>query len=122
MKGTFVRIKKMCEKISSVNLRFEIFVTVFRVQKLFGTFEKRAPGLAILTFSCQSITRGKHLTNNMRVFYDYGLCLIRRNDSDERPFRLPNHQSMLTTVLCEPHSSDDHTRQTKESLRLPLLA
>ena len=35
---------KICEKNSSVNLRLEIFVMAFRVRKLFGTFEKRAPG------------------------------------------------------------------------------
>ena len=35
---------KICEKNSSVNVRFEIFVMAFRVRKLFGTFEKRAPG------------------------------------------------------------------------------
>ena len=35
---------KICEKNSSVNLRFEIFVVAFRARKLFGTFEKRAPG------------------------------------------------------------------------------
>ena len=36
---------KICEKNSSVNLRLEIFVMAFRVRKLFGTFEKRAPGV-----------------------------------------------------------------------------
>ena len=35
---------KICEENSSVNLRLEIFVMAFRVRKLFGTFEKRAPG------------------------------------------------------------------------------
>ena len=35
---------RICEKNSSVNLRFEIFVVAFRVRKRFGTFEKRAPG------------------------------------------------------------------------------
>ena len=35
---------KICEKNSSVNLRLEIFVVAFRARKLFGTFEKRAPG------------------------------------------------------------------------------
>ena len=35
----------MCEKNSSVNVRFEIFVVAFRPRKLFGTFEKRTPGL-----------------------------------------------------------------------------
>ena len=37
---------KLCEKNSSVNIRFKIFVMAFRAQKLFGTFEKQAPGLA----------------------------------------------------------------------------
>ena len=40
-------VLKLCEKNSSVNLRFEIFITAFRDRKLFGTFEKRAPGLII---------------------------------------------------------------------------
>ena len=40
---------KICEKNSSVNLRLEIFVMAFRVRKLFGTFEKRAPGLYCIT-------------------------------------------------------------------------
>ena len=44
MNGNFVHLKKICEKNSSVNLRFEIFVTAFRVRELFGTFQKRAPG------------------------------------------------------------------------------
>ena len=44
MRGKFV-ILKICEKNSSVNLRFEIFVAAFRARKLFGTFEKRAPAV-----------------------------------------------------------------------------
>ena len=36
---------KLCEKNSSVNLRFKIFVVAFRARKLFGTFEKRATEL-----------------------------------------------------------------------------
>ena len=43
MEGNFVHIN-ICEKNSSVNSRFEIFVMGFRVRKLFGTFEKWAPG------------------------------------------------------------------------------
>ena len=39
----------MCEKNSSVNLRFAIFVVAFRARKLFGTFEKRAPDLLVGT-------------------------------------------------------------------------
>ena len=33
-----------CEKNSSVNVRFVIFVTAFRARKLLGPFEKRASG------------------------------------------------------------------------------
>ena len=35
----------MCEKNSSINERFKIFVKAFRARKFFGTFEKQAPGL-----------------------------------------------------------------------------
>ena len=38
-------VLKLCEKNSSVNLRFKIFIVAFRPRKLFGTFEKRTPGL-----------------------------------------------------------------------------
>ena len=57
---------KICEKNSSVNLRLEIFVMAFRVRKLFGTFEKRAPGQK---------SQGRHevcgIKNNLRsgVFF-----------------------------------------------------
>ena len=37
-------VLKLCEKNISVNMRFKIFVTAFRARKLFGNFEKRAPG------------------------------------------------------------------------------
>ena len=47
MKDNFIHVK-ICEKNSSVNLRLEIFVMAFRVRKLFGTFEKRAPVRLIL--------------------------------------------------------------------------
>ena len=37
-------ILKLREKNSSANVRFKIFVSVFRARKLCETFEKRAPG------------------------------------------------------------------------------
>ena len=48
-------ILKICEKNTSVNLRFEIFVVAFRARKLFGTFKKRAPGdlLTYLELYCK---------------------------------------------------------------------
>ena len=45
MEGSLFRVK-ICEKNSSVILRFEISVMAFRIQKLFGTFEKRVPALS----------------------------------------------------------------------------
>ena len=51
MEVNFVRILKLCEKNSSANIRFKIFVTAFRARKLFGTFEKCAPGHALLLIS-----------------------------------------------------------------------
>ena len=45
MEVNFVLIKIVKKKKnSSVNCRFKIFVVAFRARKLFGTFEKRAPG------------------------------------------------------------------------------
>ena len=44
-------VLKICQKNSSVNLRFEIFVMAFRVRKLFGTFEKRPPR-SLFTLKC----------------------------------------------------------------------
>ena len=49
MKGNFF-ILKVYENNSSVNLRFEIFVVAFRIQKLFGTFKKRAPECRASTY------------------------------------------------------------------------
>ena len=43
MEVNFVSIK-LCEKNSSVDLRFKIFVVAFRARKVFETFEKRVPG------------------------------------------------------------------------------
>ena len=44
-------IIKLCEKNSSVNLRFKIFVVAFWARKLFGTFEKWATGLLLVCFT-----------------------------------------------------------------------
>ena len=50
MKVNFVRIKIMfLKKKRSVNVRFKIFVMVFRARKLFGNFENRAPGDELTT-------------------------------------------------------------------------
>ena len=43
---------KLCQKNSSVNLRFKIFDIAFRARKLFGTFEKRVPGLGRFSPGC----------------------------------------------------------------------
>ena len=51
MKGNLF-VLKICQKNSSVNLRLEIFVMAFRVRKLFGTFEKRAPGTVPEYYLC----------------------------------------------------------------------
>ena len=37
------------KKNSPVNIRFMVFVMAFRARKLFGTFEKRAPGPEVLS-------------------------------------------------------------------------
>ena len=42
---------KLCEKKSSGNIRFKIFVMAFQARKLFGTFEKRVPGACQLIMS-----------------------------------------------------------------------
>ena len=51
MEVNFVLIKIVKKKNSSVNFRFKIFVVAFRARKLFGTFEKRAPGHSSFTGS-----------------------------------------------------------------------
>ena len=40
-------VLKLCDKNSSGNVRFKIFVAGFRAQKLFGTFAKWAPGMSV---------------------------------------------------------------------------
>ena len=76
-------ILKICEKNSSVNLRFEIFVVAFRARKLFGTFEKRAPGhvfvqkafLVDLSASGELIFEGVIIGGNFAFQHGLGLTI-----------------------------------------------
>ena len=58
---------KICEKNSSVNLRLEIFVMAFRVRKLFGTFEKRAPGIFFNLLLCFRFNRFRRCFSSVVV-------------------------------------------------------